>query len=168
MKKNLLLYILLGFLVLMNGFFLFNHFSKSGRSDPRRLGSANFISKQLEFDVKQTQQFKDLEVVHREKMRSLLDDLRELKSKLFEKLSDDTVNPSEIDAITTLIGDKEKAKELETFRFFREVVEMCNKNQKEQFTSIIKGAMHHKGPARGNRPPRGRPSHDGMPPPPQQ
>lgn len=166
MKKNLLLYILLGFLVLMNLFFLFNHFSKSGQTSSQRPGPANFISEQLAFDANQTQQFENSEAEHREKMREILDGLRELKDGLFEKLSDEEVDPSEIDAMATLIAEKEKAKELETFRFFREVSEICNPDQKEKFTAIIKDALRRQGPQGRNGPPRGRPGEEGRPPPP--
>jgi len=166
MKKNLILYILLGFLVLMNLFFLFNHFNKSGKIGSQRPGQANFISEQLTFDATQTQQFEDIEAAHREKMRAILDGLRELKGGLFEKLSEEKVDPSEIEAMVTLIAEKEKAKELETFRFFREVSEICNPDQKEKFTSIIKDALRRQGPQGRNGPPPGRPGEEGRPPPP--
>ncbi|MEP3209586.1 MAG: hypothetical protein ABJN95_10375 [Maribacter sp.] len=166
MKKNLLLYILLGFLVLMNGFFLFNHFSTSDKSSPQRPGQVNFISKQLDFDTDQLQQFKALEQEHREKMRAILDAIKNSKDVLFDKLSDEKVDPSEIDGIATIIAEKEKAKDLETFRFFREVGEICNETQRERFNAIVKDAIHRQGPPRGRKgPPRG-PGDEGRPPPP--
>lgn len=166
MKKNILLYLLLGFLVLMNGFFLFKHFSTSDEKRPARPGASNFMAKQLEFDATQLQQFEALEAAHRNEMRPMLDELRELKDSLFELLSDEEVAPSEVDAIATLIAETEKAKELETFRFFREVGKLCNENQRERLTAIIKDALHRQGPPRGRNGPPGRPRDEGRPPPP--
>lgn len=166
MKKNLLLYILLGFLVLVNSFFLFKHFSTTDKNGPRGPGPGNFIAKQLEFDESQTQKFEDLEMEHRENIKMLLADIRELKDSLFDRLSDDTVDNSEIDAIASQIAEKEKTKELETFRFFKAVDELCNDNQKELLKSIIKDALLRQGPPGRKGPPRGRPGDEGRPPPP--
>lgn len=166
MKKNLLLYILLGFLMIMNGFFLFNHFGKSNQKRPPSDRPANFIADRLEFDASQLEQFEDLEIEHREKMRSILDNIKASKDALFDKLSDDSVNPSEIDSIATIIADREKAKDLETFRFFREVGKICSADQKEKLKSIIKDALRRQGPPDRNGPPRGGPRDDGRPPPP--
>jgi protein CpxP len=163
MKKNVLLYILLGFLVLMNGFFLYKHFSKFWQYETQqRPGSSMFISKQLDFDAAQMQQFENAEVAHREKMRSILDNLRESKEALFKKLSDEKVDFTEIDSLATFIAEKQKEKEMETFRFFREVTELCNDAQKERFISIIREAMRNQGPEdRKGRPPRGGPDDKG-------
>ena len=166
MKKNLLLYILLGFLVLMNGFFLYKHFRKCMQHETQqRPGSSNFISKQLDFDAAQMQQFEDAEVAHRDKMRSILDNLRVSKDALFKKLSDEKVDFTEIDSLTTFIAEKQKEKEMETFRFFREVTELCNDAQKERFISIIREAMRNQGAEGRDRPPRGGPDDKGGPAP---
>ncbi len=168
MKKNLLLYILLGFLVIMNGFFLFKNFGISNQSGPQRPAPSNFIAKQLEFDATQLQQFEELDLAHRKKMKIILFDIKESKDALFDKLSDETVNDSEIDAITTQIANKEKTKELETFRFFKAVGELCNENQKERFKTIIKDALRRQGPPGRDGPPGGGPGGEGRPPPPRQ
>ena len=167
MNKNLILYILLGFLVVVNSFFLFKHFSTgddNGRGRGPRPG--NFIAKQLEFDDSQTQKFEKLDMEHRENINMLLEDIRELKDSLFDRLSDETVDDSEIDAIASRIANKEKTKELEIFRFFKAVEKLCNDNQKELLKSIIKDALSRQGPPWRNAPPRRRPGEEGRPPPP--
>ena len=101
-------------------------------------------------------------------MKIILFDIKESKDALFDKLSDETVNDSEIDAITTQIANKEKTKELETFRFFKAVGELCNENQKERFKTIIKDALRRQGPPGRDGPPGGGPGGEGRPPPPRQ
>ncbi|WP_299325961.1 hypothetical protein [uncultured Maribacter sp.] len=156
MKKNLLLYILLGFLVLMNAFFLFKHFSSTDINGPRRPPQGNFIAKQLEFDATQKQKFEKLDKEHREDIKMLLADIRELKDSLFDKLSDETVKSAEIDSIAALIANKEKVKALETFRFFKTVAELCDDNQKDRLRSIIKEALRRQGPPPGRNSPKGK------------
>lgn len=164
MKKNLLLYILLAFLVLMNGFFLFKHFNTADKNGPRGPRPSNFIAKQLEFDTTQLQKFEKLESAHREDIKAILYNLRELKDSLFDRLSDETVNTLEIDSIAALIANTEKTKELETFRFFKAVGELCNENQKVRFNSIVKDALRRQGPPPGRNGPPGGPG-DRPPPP---
>lgn len=149
MKKNLLLYILLGFLVLMNGFFLFKHFGSSNQNDHQKPAPGNFIVKQLDFDATQSQQFEKLEIAHREKMDAILDDIKASKDALLDKLFDETDSDLEVDFITTEIANNEKIKEAEVFRFFKAVSEICNEKQKEEFKSIIKDALRRQGPPPG-------------------
>lgn len=168
MKKNLLLYILLGFLVVVNGFFLFKHFDTTNQKGPKGPSPRNFIAKQLEFDATQSQQFEELDVAHREKMSAILDDIRKSKDVLFDNLTDENSNTSEIDSLARIVADKEVKKELETFRFFKAVGEICNDNQKERFKIIIKDALRRQGPPGQQRPPPGGPRDRHGPPPPRQ
>jgi len=166
MKKNLLLYILLGFLVVVNGFFLFKQFDISNQKRPKRPGPRNFIGEQLEFDAVQSQQFEKLDVVHRQNMNAILNEIRLSKDALFDNLSHEKIDDSQIDSITTQIANKEKTKELETFRFFKAVDEICNEKQKILFKTIIKDALRRQGPQGQNGPPLGRSGEEDRPPPP--
>ncbi len=153
MKKNLLLYIILVFLLVMNGFFLFKHFGDSdNKVGPQRFSSRNFISDQLEFDAAQLEKFEELDRAHRERINNLRREIRISKDRLFDMAADKSINDSEIDAITTEIANTEKAKGLETFRFFNAVSELCNKDQRKRFKKMIKdGLRRPQGP-----PPRDR------------
>jgi len=163
MKKNLLLYILLAFLLVVNGFFLINHLSKANRKGPK--GPGNFIVKELQFNKDQLNNFDQLNDQHHNKMRLLSDDLRKLKDELFSKISVASVNENEVDSLTTLIGKKEKEKETEIFNHFRNIQDICTEKQKEKFKIIIKDALR-RGDDKGQRPPgSGRPNERRSPPP---
>ena len=167
MKKNLLLYILLGFLVIMNGFFLFKQFGTSNQNGPIRKAPRNFIARQLEFDATQLQQFEKLDEAHREKINAILEDIKSSKDALFNKLSDETVNNVAIDSIASRIATMEKTKELETFHFFKSVGEICTESQRVGFKTIIKDALRRQGPPPGgNGPPASPRGEHGPPPPP--
>jgi hypothetical protein len=95
-------------------------------------------------------------------MRNLEEEVRGLKDELFKGLSDTSLRDVNIDSIATLIGEKEAVKDLEVYRHFNEVLKLCNENQKEKFSKIIKDALRRgareqgpppKGRREGNRPP---------------
>lgn len=154
MKKNLLLYILLIFLIIVNGFFLFNYIGKphlKGPIGPK--GPSNFIVKQLNFNDTQFDKFSELSNSHKKRMRTISDDLKELKEGLFDNISNMSISESKIDSIATLIGRNEKAKDLEIFNHFRKIQSICNEKQKMQFNEIMKDALHHNKKDRP-RPPR--------------
>ena len=176
MKKNTLLYILLFFLIIVNGFFLYNYL---GRPEANRGNEPKdpmvFIAEQLKFDSDQLQKMENLNKRHHQNMRRINDDLKELKDGLFNRLSDVSINKKDVDSITALIGQKEKEKDTEAFYHFRSIQELCNEKQKEKFNKIINDALRKGG---GDRPPQdgrdrnGPPSppnrggHEGPPPPP--
>lgn len=152
MKKNLLLYILLAFLVVMNGFFLFKQFGATDKQDAPRRGPRNFIAKQLKFDDAQTIAFEKLDADHRIKMEAILDEIKVAKDGLFDKLSEESVNKLDIDSIATAIASKETAKDVEIFYFFQAVRDLCNEDQKVRFESIIKDALGPVPPGRDGPP----------------
>lgn len=155
MKKNLILYILLVFLIVVNGFFLFNYMGNGNdkkQNNPNRPG--DFIVKELGFNKAQLEQFGKNSKGHHQTMIGLSADIRNLKDELFDRLSDSSLNKVTVDSITTLIGEKEKEMETETFYHFKTIQSICNDKQNEKFKKIIKDALH-RGGERGQRPPPG-------------
>lgn len=150
MKKNLLLYILLAFLILVNGFFLFHFFKGPPHGKPGRGGDlAHFLAKELQFNESQMQQLRALNKGHHQEIQLLLGEIRTLKDALFNNLSEKEYSKSAIDSITSLIGEREKEKDLRTFYHFKAIQDMCDASQKEKFQHIVKDALHR----HGKRPP---------------
>ncbi len=149
MKKNILLYVLLLFLIVVNGFFLFNYLGGSNdtknKDRPQGKGPASFIVKELDFSDDQMFQFEDLSREHHHEMRRIGRDIKVLKDALFNKLSDVSLNENSIDSITTLIGERVKERDIEAFYHFKDIQKLCNAQQKEKFKSIINDALHKAG-----------------------
>ncbi|WP_422107995.1 Spy/CpxP family protein refolding chaperone [Winogradskyella sp.] len=169
MKKQLPLYIfyvLLLFLMVVNGFFLFRYLGESNQKDDKGLKEPNnFITKRLDFSEDQLKQFNALEVGHREKMTSISEQIRRSKDALFNNVSKANIDRSVIDSITSVIGDYEKEKDLEVFNHFRAIYNICNESQKAKFDDLIKDALHRRRPPRGHRPPDGKGKDRHGPPP---
>ncbi len=174
MNKNLPLYILLVFLIIVNSFFLYNYLGNTNKEDskgPKRPGE--FLVKELGFNESQQKQFRELGKRHHQNMRGLSEEIRGFKDDLFKGLSDTSLKDANIDSISSLIGEKEKAKNLEVFRHFKQVQELCNDKQKEKFSEIIKDGLRKgardQGPPRRGRSDENKPrpnTHQGNRPPP--
>jgi hypothetical protein len=149
MTKNLILYVLLAFLIIANGFFLYNFLGKPDRNGPRN-NPQQFIVKELDFNAEQMQEFKGLVKNHRERMMRLDQEEKQLKDQLFSKVSENNINPLEIERRGSLIGENKKIKDLEVFNHFRAIQEICNDPQKQKFKKIVMDALH-KGPPPRNR-----------------
>ncbi|NER14154.1 periplasmic heavy metal sensor [Leptobacterium flavescens] len=152
MKKNLLLYILILFLIGVNSFFLIKFMNGPGEEKrERRGGPGGFIAKELNFSPDQMDRFHELNRRHHRAMREISDEIRFLKDELFSGISDENVSEAHIDSISALIGEREKAKDIEVFYHFRDILEICDEKQKERFNKIILEALHKRPP-----PPPGR------------
>ncbi|MFD2541506.1 Spy/CpxP family protein refolding chaperone [Lacinutrix gracilariae] len=163
MKNNKVLYILLLFLIIVNGFFLFNYMAKSN-NDPGRKDPMSFLKKELNFNEAQLEKLKVINATHHQNMMRTSDEIKNLKDALLTNISNESVNKNTIDSIASLIGDKETKLEKEVFYHFNNIHNLCNAKQKQKFNKIIKDAMH-KGVESGGRP-RGAESPEGNRPPP--
>lgn len=143
MKNNSFLYVLLVFLIIVNGFFIYNFLNTDKLpefAEPKNV--KQFIAETLEFNESQKAQFYKLEKAHHKELRKLGDDTKFLKDRLFNKLSDTSVSKEEIDSITRLIGDKEAISNKKIFNYFKEIEAICNSDaQRKAFKTIIQDAI---------------------------
>lgn len=155
MKRGLPLYILLAFLIVVNGFFLYNYLVEGEKEaqTKERKPPAVFLIDQLSFDETQKEAFRALNHEHRQAMRNMSDEIRALKDELFLGLSEASLSDRNTDSIATLIGNLEKRKDLEVLHHFKEVQGLCNAEQKEKFSKIIKDALRRGGAKKHGPPP---------------
>lgn len=179
MKNKLPLYILLVFLIIVNGFFLYTYISTGAKTNSKQpMQPKLFLVQELGFDASQKKQFDVFYKKHHEHMRVIVDEIKELKDDMFKGFSDEDFEESRITTLTKLIGEKEAAKNLEVFRYFKQVKALCNAVQKEKFNSILKDALRRgdreqgpppggrrEGGPDGNRPPPPRNGEHMRPPP---
>ena len=142
MKKNTLLYILVAFLVVMNGFFMIKIF---GDKPPRNPNPGKFIAKELRFDEAQMKGFNKMNDMHHNEMRKISREVKELKDQLFAEISEITVNEDKVNDLARRIGEKERQKDLKTFYHFKEVQKICTEDQRERFNTIVQQALKRRG-----------------------
>lgn len=161
--KSKLLPVTLLVLILLNGVLIFMLIAKSKENKTLR-PERSFLTEQLQFSKVQTEKFRNLDAIHKEKMMELDHQIRFQKDILFNSFGDKNIN---IDSLVHITGTLEAKKNLEVFTFFNSVKNICTKEQQEKFNEIINKAIKigKPGPPEkgGNHPPL----RDGnMPPPP--
>lgn len=157
MKKNTLLYLILIVLIVINGIFIYVFLNRPDISPTKQKGNpTEFIATELGFNEVQLEKLKLLDQSHRENMERNDNEIRGLKDQLFSNLSKSLLNASDIDSITSLIGLKEKEKDMNLFKHFRSIQEICDDDQKERLQLLLKDALR----------PIGRRGREGRPPPP--
>ena len=156
MKKNVLLWVLMVFLMVMNGVLLYLVLQKTEKK-PRPPRA--FIAEELGLDNDQMDQFLELEEGHRKEMQKIDRRSGELREKLFSGIGGGALQIAEIDSLGVLIGDLSKERELEIYRHFSEIEKICNEKQKRRLRRIVNGALRP-------RPPGGPPPHHRPGPPP--
>ena len=160
MKKNTLLYVLLVVLIAANGYFLYHQFGGKGKrghdSERMRQGPVHFIADRLEFSDAQKQQLEEMNVTHKEKIKSISSEIRQLKDELFNNVSQEIVEQKRIDSILDEISIRERAKDTEVYFHLRGIRGICDDAQKEKFERIMKDVVHKRGERGRKGPPHGR------------
>ncbi|WP_406683093.1 hypothetical protein N1F78_10390 [Seonamhaeicola sp. MEBiC1930] len=157
MKKNLLLYILLIFLIVVNGFFLFNYLGKSSSAStqmPKGKGPISFIVNALEFSDEQMDKLEIINEEHHMSMRGITRRELVLKEELHELISKEEVSDDEVDFLFKDLGNTLIDHEKKMFYHLRRIRMLCNEGQKLKFDQIIKEAKRGRrpGPGMGERP----------------
>jgi|TARA_B110000879_G_C10925430_1_gene413814 hypothetical protein len=146
--KSKSLPLLLVILMLLNVVLIFMLIKKP-HENKRHQQEKNFLIKELQFTDVQKDKFLSFDMIHRENMMRLEQQTRKQKDVLFNSFADGVVN---IDSLAVIIGALAGKKEVEVFRFFKSVREICTKDEQAKFDKIINKAL--KGGK--NVPPRGR------------
>jgi protein CpxP len=160
-SRNKLLLLIITVLVISNlalaAFLVFG--KKCGPKHMRqgREAFSNFIKKELNFSEEQSGKFQQLTTEHFEKMRPIMQDIRQAKDSFFSLMRQpDVPSDSVLLAGADQIAQKQKFQELQSFRHFRQVRELCNDEQKPKFDTLIKKMINRsfsRGPEKGKKEP---------------
>lgn len=142
MKKQTILYLILIVLFLSNAFFIHHHLGRHGNKEHRTRFS---MAKELKFNEVQQKAYDSIRSLHFDKMRLYSRKITKLKEQLYKDNSENGVTDMQLDSITSLIANEEKNKDLEMYAYFRSVRNICDAQQKEKLTAIIKDAINRRG-----------------------
>lgn len=142
MKKQTLLYILLVVLFLSNAFFIFHHLTSQGKDDHKPRFS---MVEELNFNQKQQDAYNKMRREHFDKMKSYSKRIGELKEEIYSNNGENEISEVFLDSVIDLIAIEEKNKDLEMYKHFRDVREICNNEQKTKLSKIINDAIKRHG-----------------------
>lgn len=139
-SRNKILVLIIAALLISNltvlGFLLWG---KNCDRKPSERGKSfsDYFEKQLEFTPEQVTKFHQLRDAHFENIRPYLKDVRAAKDSLFSLMRIPNVSDSAVEKAANDLAQKEKAQELQGFRHFRSVRELCTNEQKIKFDSLM-------------------------------
>ncbi len=130
-------------------------------NEPERQHTAprDIIIGKLKFTSEQIKNYDSLIAIHRSQANYLRDKSAKLHEAFFEKLKNNQYQPTNTDSILNLIAATEKENDLMTFNHFKAVRAICNKDQQQEFDTIINEVLHIMKQGNNRRP-------DNMPRPP--
>ncbi len=139
-NRNLL--IIIGVLLLTNiavlAYFLTpKKASGAAQSEQRdRSGVADQLQKEVGFNDEQLAQYKLLKEKQRQTLKPMFDDMRKAKDSLFRLLSFE-VSDSVMNNAANVIAQKQKALDLQTLTYFKQVRALCTPEQQPKYDSLI-------------------------------
>lgn len=110
-------------------------------NDRQRSPITGFLKNDIGFNTQQMEAYDRLREQHKQKMRSLFQDIRLAKVAFYNLLSDTTVNDSVLNRAALTVGDKQKALELQTFRNFRDIRGLSTSAQLPKYDSLVPGLI---------------------------
>jgi periplasmic protein CpxP/Spy len=151
-NKNLIFIII--FLIFTNlivvGYFLFSHkeHGYGGRLD--KDGFIVALRKEVGFKDEQVNKFRQLKQTNWAEAKGKMDQIRELKSKLFDLTKQSNLSDSAINILADSIGSLQKQVEINSFHHFKATRDICTPQQQPLYDSLMKKIINRQG--KGPRP----------------
>lgn len=139
-KKNKSLLFIIGFLLLTNVAMLIFFLKKDAadRSTPQTGRFTTALQKDVGFSESQMKEYQDMKAKHIEQFRPMLDDLKNAKLKFYDLVYALPVSDSLLNASSDQIAGRQKALDIQMFRYFERIRHICRKEQLPQFDSAVK------------------------------
>jgi hypothetical protein len=149
--KNKVLLIIVGVLLIVNlgVLLLFLNTRPQDRSGGRnwnRQNMAEILEKKAGFTKQQLQAYQELKDQHRKKMKPLLTDMRSARDSFYKLLYAPEVTDSALSHAADVIALRQKAIDLQTFRHFQQVRNLCDDSQRPKLDTLIHQFMSRMGP----------------------
>ena len=99
-----------------------------------------FLKRELNFSVEQQAEFDSLLNKHRDQIESKVNEIRTLREKLMSMMKNQKFTP-ESEEIVRSIGERQSELEMLNYNHFREVMAICDDEQKQIFLETLKRAV---------------------------
>ena len=149
MDNSKFLKIVIIILLLINiatlGFMWSNHFSQ-GTPPHMSRDAFMFLTRELQFDDKQKEQYEQLRNDHHRAAEELQHKSRELHDDLFNLLHAPSADSVVVNQAVGNISSNQQQLELLTFYHFQKVRAICNPEQQKRFDEVIQDALRMMAP----------------------
>jgi hypothetical protein len=117
----------------------------------------------LGFDDAQIAEYQRLTRQHREEVRRLNEEIRQIKQRMFEGALQDSPTPELSESLLALAQQKQAAIEKATFQYFLDLKKLCRPDQQEKLKLLVDQLFRQ--PKGGQDQGRPQPPRDRQPPP---
>jgi hypothetical protein len=100
----------------------------------------NFLIKELNFNIEQQSEFDTLAAKHNANLNAINDEIKALREQLVNRMKNQAFD-SVSEGLIQDIGQKQAELELINFRNFRDIMSICDAEQKEKFLEIMRRAF---------------------------
>jgi hypothetical protein len=108
-----------------------------GKRPDRRAMIADFLKKDIGFDMVQLQQYDTLSNLHKEDMKKMFDSLGMAKDKQFKELVAGNFSDSVINVVAEKSGASQKIMEQQMFGHLKNIRKLCKPEQQSKFDSLF-------------------------------
>jgi Spy/CpxP family protein refolding chaperone len=122
-------------------FFLWVKPHRNLHPDMRHDMIAQSLENKIGFDQQQMTQYQRLKEDHKVKMKPLFEDMRNTKDQFYRLLQQPS-SDSGLNKAADLIGEKQKAIDLQIFHHFKDLRDLCTAQQQPKFDSLIQEVIH--------------------------
>jgi Spy/CpxP family protein refolding chaperone len=119
-------------------FFLAANTTEGKSSHRDQGGMSEALQNEVGFTKDQIQQYQSLRKDHFNNIHPLFDDLRKSKMNFYTLIYDPQVPDSILNAAADLIAEKQKTLDMQMFRHFKMIQNICTPGQLQKFDSTIK------------------------------
>lgn len=134
---SIIVLLLLTNIVVLSYFLFFNKGRRPG-ADRQKGGFVTALQKEVGFTQTQMKQFDETRIANWAKARSKMDDIRRIKTSLFELTKQPVVADTTVQLLADSIGILQKEVELSLFKHFKAIRAICTAEQLPKLDSLLK------------------------------
>ncbi len=112
--------------------------SSSHRPSRNQNGMSEALQKEANFSKEQLDTYQSLRKNHFNKIHPLFDDLRKSKMDFYTLIYNPQVSDSSLNAAADLIAEKQKNLDMQMFKHFETVRNICTPDQLQKFDTVVK------------------------------
>lgn len=140
-NNRILLFIIAVLLISNIGMLVFWYSMSRGDHRPRGdMGwspMSTFLQKKVGFSPEQMKTFEKVRGEHRQNLKPMFEDLKMAKTNFYRLLNQANPSDSVVAAEAAIIGNKQKAVDMQTFKNFRQLREICTEEQRPVYDSLM-------------------------------
>lgn len=141
-SKNKNLLVIIAVLLLTNiavlGYFLwYKKPDKNFHGGRDKNGIGEMLKNDVGFDTTQLASYKEMRENQKKILRPMFDEMRKSKDSLFKMIGKSGPEDSLVQVLTDAIAQKQKALDMQTFRYFSQIRQLCKPGQEIKYDSLV-------------------------------